>query len=178
MSSRKANSNPGRAAKSPIQSKPSQLDFPRRESPALKFQRNRPANNRAMTACCSAAIGSLVPVALYQCGITHSLTDPHFRIFRSRKIVTSPGAYPFGIPDALLGIASYGTTLALMCNSRPIRSAAPTLCRRALQAKLAIDGTLATVNVVRQIGRHKRLCSWCMGAALATAGMIYFARKS
>lgn len=136
------------------------------------------SSHRAMAACCSVAIGSLVPVALYQCGITHSLPDPHFRIFRSRKIVTSPGAYPLGIPDALLGIASYGTTLALMRLAYPLRRSTPNLCSRALQAKLAIDGTLAAVNVVRQIKRHKRLCSWCMGAALATAGMLYFARKS
>jgi hypothetical protein len=46
-----------------------------------------------------------------------------------------------------------------------------------LGAKLALDAAVATRNVRKQISKHERICSWCLGTALATAGMVYFARK-
>jgi hypothetical protein len=52
------------------------------------------------------------------------------------------------------------------------------LVTKALRAKLAWDATMAIRNARRQITEHGRICSWCMGAAVATAGLVYFERKA
>jgi hypothetical protein len=71
-------------------------------------------------------------------------------------------------------MASYGVTLALLLASRPSRP----IVNKMLRAKLALDATMAIRKVRRQISDHGRLCSWCLGAAAATAGIVYFARKA
>ena len=126
----------------------------------------------AIASCC-AAMASLAPVALVQLRIVKDLPDPPGRLFHSKRIVMSKDAYHLGIPDGVLGLASYGVTLALLLAAQPERS----FVRRALRAKLALDATMAIRNVRKQIAEHGCLCSWCMGAAVATAGLVYFARK-
>jgi uncharacterized membrane protein len=59
------------------------------------------------------AVATLVPVALYQTGVIGRLPDPPGAIFDSEWITSSKDAHPLGIPDALLGLGSYGATLAL-----------------------------------------------------------------
>jgi len=119
----------------------------------------------------------LVPVALFQCGALDHLPDPPVWLFASDQITSSKDAHPFGVPDGLLGLASYGTTLALALSAPHSR-----LAGQALGGKLLLDGGLATVNAVKQVARFKRVCSWCMLTAAATlvmvaAGRQYFARR-
>lgn len=128
----------------------------------------------AAIACCCAAIASLAPVAMYQLHALEELPDPPGRLFDSEKIVSSKGAYRLGIPDGVLGVGSYGLTLALLIASKPSRP----MVRRALRCKLALDGTMAVRNARRQVTQFGKICSWCMGAAIATAGIVYFARKA
>lgn len=128
----------------------------------------------AAIACCCAAIASLMPVAMYQLHALDELPDPPGRLFDSEKIVSSKGASRFGIPDGVLGVGSYGVTLVLLIASNPSRP----MVRRALRCKLALDGTMAVRNARRQITQFGKICSWCMGAAIATAGVVYFARKA
>ncbi|MHB1935761.1 MAG: vitamin K epoxide reductase family protein [Acidobacteriaceae bacterium] len=124
-------------------------------------------------ACCCAAMATLAPVALVQLRIMEDLPDPPGRMFNSKRVVLSKDAYHLGIPDGVLGLASYGVTLALLVYARPGRP----MVNRTLRAKLAFDATMAIRNVRKQITEHKRVCSWCIGAAIATAGLVYFARK-
>jgi uncharacterized membrane protein len=124
-------------------------------------------------ACCCAAMATLAPVALVQLHILKDLPDPPGRFFNSKRVVTSKGAYHLGIPDGVLGVASYGITLGLLLAATPERP----MVRRLLRGKLAWDATLALRNVRKQITEHRRICSWCVGAAVATAGLVFFARK-
>lgn len=133
-----------------------------------------PIHKIAAIACCCAAIGSLVPVALFQLHAIDDLPDPPGQIFDSKKIVTSKDAFRMGIPDGLLGIGSYGATLALLIAAGPSRPRV----RHLLNSKLALDGTLAIRNAHKQVTQFGLICSWCMGAAVATAGVVYFARKA
>ncbi len=125
-------------------------------------------------ACCCVAITSLVPVALLQLRVLKTLPDPPGRLFNSKRIVTSKNAYPLGIPDGLLGICSYSVTLVLLIAARPSRP----FLRAALRGKLLLDGTMAARSARRQVTQFGRICSWCMGTAIATAGIVYFARKA
>ncbi len=127
----------------------------------------------AAIACCGAAIATLLPVLLYQTKAIRALPDPPGRFFASERITTSKDAFPLGIPDGALGLASYGLTLALLTSER----GQPSL-HKVLQAKLLLDGGMAAANTIRQLVRFQKVCSWCMGTVLSTAGMVYFGRRA
>ncbi|HZQ41644.1 MAG TPA: vitamin K epoxide reductase family protein [Acidobacteriaceae bacterium] len=129
-------------------------------------------SHRLLAGANAAALATLVPVALHQLGVVDHLPDPPKSVFDSDRITDSSIAHPFGIPDALLGIASYGTTLLL------IRSASRShAVRRFLGVKLLLDGGAAAFNATRQVVRFGKVCSWCMGTAAATAVMVYAGRQ-
>lgn len=122
---------------------------------------------------CSAALLTLLPIAAHQLGCLRHLPDPAGKVFASDKITESAAAHPLGIPDGLLGLGSYGVTLALALSSRKSRKA-----RQALGLKLLVDGSLASFNVVRQVVSFRRLCSWCTATALCTAAMVACERRT
>ncbi len=126
----------------------------------------------AITGCC-VALATLVPVALFQAEVIDTLPDPPGEVFDSERITLSSAAHPLGIPDSFLGLASYGTTLALLLLANRSKVA-----RRLLGVKLAGDASLATFNVVRQVVSFGKLCSWCTGTALATAAVVYGGRSA
>lgn len=115
----------------------------------------------------SVTILTLLPIALYQCHAIYHLPDPPGSYFDSHRITASKSAHPLGIPDSLLGLASYGTTMALVFAARRSQTG-----RTLLRAKLLIDGSMAAINVTRQVVSFRKLCSWCTGTALATAVLV------
>lgn len=119
----------------------------------------------------SVAIATLLPIALYQCHAIDHLPDPPCPYFDSDRITASKSAHPFGMPDGLLGLASYGITTALIVAARHSETG-----RTLLRTKLLIDGSMATINVTRQVVSFRKLCSWCTGTALATAVLVVAGR--
>ena len=122
--------------------------------------------------CCT-ALATLVPVTLYQTGVLHRLPDPPFRVFDSEQITMSHAAHPLGIPDGVLGLVSFGTTLALTLVATRHPAA-----RKLLGAKLTLDASAAAFNSGRQVVSFGKLCSWCTGTALAAGVMAYAGRKT
>lgn len=129
-------------------------------------------NERVMVYSCCAALATLVPVALHQLGALPHLPDPPGRIFDSDKITSSKAAHPFGVPDSMLGLGSFGMTLGLILFARRSGRA-----RKLLGAKLAVDASVAGFNMVRQVASFRQLCSWCTATALATGVMVYAGRE-
>jgi uncharacterized membrane protein len=126
----------------------------------------------ALTAC-SVALGTLVVVSCYQTGLIGHLPDPPYRIFASDRITSSKAAHPLGIPDGLLGLASFGVTLGLLVLSRKSATS-----NRLLGGKLALDAAAAGFNATRQIVSFGKICSWCTGTALATGVMALAGRRT
>jgi uncharacterized membrane protein len=124
-----------------------------------------------MLGACCCALASLVPVAMYQLGALDSLPDPPSRIFDSERITSSKAAHPLGIPDSLLGLASFGTTLALILLAKKHKPA-----KTLLGAKLALDASAAAFNATRQIVSFGKLCSWCTATALSSGVMAFAGR--
>jgi uncharacterized membrane protein len=133
---------------------------------------NASADRFGLIIATSAALLTLVPVAASQMGLLDHLPDPPSTIFNSDRITRSSLAHPLGIPDSLLGMASYSATLGLILLARE-RS----LARKLLAAKLIADGVAAGVNTTRQIVSFRKLCSWCTATAICTAVMILAGRK-
>ena len=128
-------------------------------------------NRAIMLGGCCLACASLIPVALYQTDVIPRLYDPPFAIFNSERITKSEAAFPFGVPDGLLGLASFGATLALILASRRSVTA-----RRLLGVKLAADACAAMFNATRQVVMFRELCSWCTATALSTGVMSFAGR--
>lgn len=126
----------------------------------------------ALLIATSAALLTLAPVAASQLGLLDHLLDLSAGIFASDEITGSSLAHPLGIPDSLLGIASYTATLGLAFLGRhhPV-------ARTLLATKLVADGTAAGVNTVRQIATFRKLCSWCTATAVCTVIMVIAGRK-
>ena len=127
---------------------------------------------RGVVRASAACMVSLVPVALYQLKMIRHLPDPPCRLFDSDRITGSRMAHPYGIPDSLLGLASYATTLGLALTA----SGSPVI-RRALAVKIALDGSVAGANSVRQVVSFRRVCSWCMATVLASAALVWSGRE-
>lgn len=117
------------------------------------------------------ALGTLVPVAMYQLGASPRLPDPPLKIFDSERITMSKAAHPFGIPDGVLGLASFAATLTLALMSKRSRTA-----NGLLGSKLAFDAAVAGFNASRQVIGFGKLCSWCTGTALSAGVMAYAGR--
>jgi uncharacterized membrane protein len=126
-----------------------------------------------VVAACCVALATLTPVTLYQTGVIAQLPDPPMRVFDSERITTSKTAHPLGIPDGLLGLASFGGTLVLALLARRHKTA-----RQLLGIKLTLDGSVAAFNAGRQIVEFRKLCSWCTGTALAAGVMAYAGRHT
>jgi uncharacterized membrane protein len=106
-------------------------------------------------------MAALIPVALRQIGVVEHLPDPAGEVWDSDGIVMSKAAHPFGIPDAVAGLASYAITVTMLATGN-----------RMLRPKLVCDASMAAFNVVRQMVSFGKVCSWCMGAAVSTAVMV------
>jgi len=118
------------------------------------------------------ALATLAPVAAHQLGLIEHLPDPPGKVFDSDGITGSKAAHPLGVPDGLLGLGSYGVTLTLALLARD-----SAVVRKALAAKLTVDGAAAGFNVVRQLVSFGKICSWCTGTALCTAVMVVAGRR-
>ncbi len=119
------------------------------------------------------ALATLAPVALYQIGVISELPDPPMSVFDSEKITMSKTAHPLGIPDALLGLASFGTTLTLALLADRNQTA-----KKLLGVKLGLDASAAAFNAGRQVVNFRKLCSWCTATAFAAGVMTYAGRGS
>jgi uncharacterized membrane protein len=126
----------------------------------------------AVIMACGVALATLVPVALYQTGAIAHLPDPPLPVFDSDRITNSRAAHPLGVPDSLLGLASFGATMGLALLARRNRTA-----RTLLGAKLALDASAAAFNAGRQVFGFGQLCSWCTGTAVAAGVMAYAGRE-
>ena len=128
--------------------------------------------NPPLIAATSAALLTLVPIAAHQLGLLDHLPDPASWVFDSDRITDSASAHPLGIPDSLLGLGSYGLTLTLAVLAHRHQRA-----KKLLGLKLVADGSVAGINVVKQVVSFRRLCSWCTGTAICTAAMVFAGRN-
>jgi len=108
-------------------------------------------------------------ISLYQSGIVEHLPEPPLRLFDAERVDSAPEAYPFGIPDSTLGLASYGMTMALATAGGTRR---PRWLALAYGAKIAADAAMAVKLTLDQRRKHRAYCSWCLLASAATLATV------
>ena len=141
-------------------------DLRRRTSPHLQHRRRQ-------TALMLGATAAMGVVALYQTGLVRHLPDPPLPGFDSDRVDASGEAYEtLKTPDATLGIASYGATLALVGMGGAERAEGRPWIPLLAAAKLAYDGAGAAWLTAEQITKHRALCFYCLLASAATWGAL------
>jgi len=130
-------------------------------SPFLKRRRNIVG----LTLFSSAVLGG---VALYQMGILKKLPGPRWRGFDAEKVNGSAKAYSIlAVPDALLGLTSYGVTACLAGLGPENRWRTHPLMPIGMGVKLLADAALAGKLTVESCRKFRAVSVWSLLAAAA-----------
>lgn len=140
-------------------------DLRRRDSTALAGRRR----GTALTLIATAALGI---VNAYQTGLLRRVPEPRLPGLDADRVDAAGEAYQLlKTPDAALGIASYGVTLALLGAGASDRADTHPWLPMATAAKVTADTAGGLYLFAEQVTKHHRVCSWCTiaaGASLAT----------
>jgi uncharacterized membrane protein len=116
---------------------------------------------------------ALVPPALLQLGLVRHLPDPRLvfagRGFDSDRVNLSGDAFPFGVPDAPIGIASLLVNAALAGTVDPERRPLWTM---AFASKIAIEAVVSAVLFVKMPTRERAWCGYCVVSSFASFGLL------
>ena len=139
----------------------------------LREHRERVADERrraAVAMLAGVAALDLGVIALRQLGVVRHLPDPPVRGAESDRVVMSKAAFPLGIPDAPVGMASMLVTLALVQRRDAECAERRAWIAIATAAKTAVDAGVALRYARVQLRRERAWCAWCFaGAALTVA---------
>jgi uncharacterized membrane protein len=128
---------------------------------------------RRATALTLGAIGAMSVVSLHQIGLVRHLPEPPLSWLDADRIDGSPEAYSrFGVPDAVLGVASYAATLALVAMGGADRSVRQPWIPLLASAKAGFDTANAVRMTAVQWTRYRAFCGWCLLAAGATVATL------
>ena len=109
----------------------------------------------------------MASTGLRQAGLIRHLPDPPIRGFRADKVATSSIAYPFGIPDSLLGVAIFAPDLLAATIGRDRFRRDPRLAL-GLGVRSAVASLVAAWHVIQMPTRARAWCAYCLAADLAT----------
>lgn len=114
-------------------------------------------------------MSALGVVAAYQNGLIRRPPEAGLAPLDASRVDASGEAFQvFHTPDAAIGLASSAMTLVLAGMGDRRRSETLPLVPLALAAKAALDAGFAGFLTVEQLTKHRRLCSWCLLAALTS----------
>lgn len=118
----------------------------------------------------SAVLGG---IALFQMGIVKHLSDPPLGPFDADAVHSSPQAYAiFGIPDGLLGMASYAVTACLAVMGPKDRWKCARWLPVALGCKTLLDAAMAGKLTVDEAVKFRKFSAWSLIVAAATAAAL------
>jgi uncharacterized membrane protein len=141
-------------------------DLRRRAGPFLD-RRRRVAT---LSLVASAAMGT---VAAYQNGLLRHLSEPPLGFLDADRVDASGEAYElFKTPDAALGLASYALTLVLAGAGTARRVEERPWLPLAMAAKVVSDALGGLYLTAEQASKHRRFCSWCLAATVASVAMV------
>lgn len=128
---------------------------------------------RRVAALSLLAAGAMGGVAAYQNGLVRRLPEPPLEIFDAEKVDASGEAYALlSTPDASLGLMSYGATLVLAGMGARGRFVDTPLLPLALAGKVVFDALGGLYLTAEQATKHRRFCSWCLVASVASVAMV------
>lgn len=128
---------------------------------------------RRVTALSLVSIGAMGVIALYQMGVIPRLPEPPLPGLDAEKVDASEEAYAtLHTPDAVIGLRSYATTLALAAMGGADRARERPWIPLALAGKALFDAAQAAKLTVDQWTKHRAFCSYCLVASAATFAVL------
>ena len=103
-------------------------------------------------------------IGLRQYGVIKKLPDLPIRGFDSNAVITSPSAYPLGVPDSALAVTGLGAIIGLATARRRNR-----WIDRMLAAAVLGAAAGATYYLANMVIKQRRLCAYCL---VGVAGMF------
>lgn len=112
-------------------------------------------------------------VAAYQNGLFRHLPEPPLAVLDADRVDASGEAYQLlKTPDAALGLSSYALTLVLAGAGTARRVEERPWLPLAMAAKVAADALGGLYLTAEQASKHRRFCSWCLLATVASVAMV------
>lgn len=162
-----ARGRPGGVGRDPSPLAERMSDDLRRHAGGLLGRRRRIAALSLLSA------GAMGVVAAYQNGLVPNLPEPPSPIFNARRADAAGEAYALlHVPDAALGLISYGITLALAGMGSEDRHRTTPWVPLALAGKVAADAVGGMYLTAEQATKHHKFCSWCLAASVASIAMV------
>jgi uncharacterized membrane protein len=127
---------------------------------------------RRIAAIAAGLAADFAVIGLRQYGVIHKLPDLPVRGFDSNVVITSPSAYPLGIPDAALAVSGLGGIIALATARGSKRTGRGTWLDVLLAGAVGIGAAGATYYLYQMIGRQRRLCAYCLVGAAGFYAMV------
>jgi len=119
------------------------------------------------------ATTALGVVEAYQMGIVRAVPEPSLPGLGADEVDASGEAYHlFGTPDAAVGIVSYGVSLVLLGAGADDRAEAKPWLPLMAAAKVSSDALGGAYLFAEQVTKHRKVCSWCTVAAVATSAAL------
>ena len=120
-------------------------------------------------AALAAAVGVLTMTlaSLRQFGVISHLPDPPLPGFNADKVVLSPAAYPFGIPDGPIGLAAFASSLVLAAAGPNDRARTHPWLTLASGAQATAIAGGAAYYLFQMRTTVKAWCAYCLVTAAA-----------
>jgi len=119
------------------------------------------------------ATAALGVVEAYQVGLIRRVPEPRLPGLNADRVDASGEAYnTLATPDAGLGIISYGVTMALVGAGSSDRAQEKPWLPLLAAAKVVSDAANGGYLFAEQVTKHKKLCSWCTVAAVASIASV------
>jgi uncharacterized membrane protein len=134
-------------------------------------------DHRAIATLAGVAVVDFALGSLVQLGIVRRLPDPPIRWIDSRRVMTSPAAYPLGIPDAPIALGLN----ALIAGASVAASRRTGRTRRLLDRLIAgasIGGAIGVVRYAIEMVRLRRACAYCIVAGAAMLAIVPIAVRT
>lgn len=130
-------------------------------------------HRRAITRWSLLASGLMAAVLAYQAGLVRKLPEPPIPGLDAERVDASAEAYQlFKMPDAALGMVSYAVTAALATAGSGSRWQRRPWLPLAMAAKVGMDALGGLYLTAEQVSKHRRICSWCTAATIASLMMV------
>lgn len=146
----------------------------------MRALRHRTASSRrrsivafAVFAAVDFALGSLV-----QTGVIRRLPDPPIFGVDSHRVMTSPAAYPAGIPDTALALMHNGLVIALAGAASRTTNKSRRLTLDLMLAGAVVLGSLGVAHYLAEMIRLRRACVYCIAAAAAMLATVPLAFRN
>jgi uncharacterized membrane protein len=126
---------------------------------------------RRIAAIAAGLAADFALIGMRQYGVVRSLPDLPGRTFDSNAVITSPAAYPFGIPDSAIVVTGLGGIIALATARGSKRSGRAAWLDKLLAGAVAIGAAGATYYLY-EMGKQRRLCAYCLAGAAGFYAMV------